>query len=1159
MKSRRDEWPVFLGEARVHGPSPGGGCGECVERDGERFYKISGYNSMPPFFMSVVSGHDHWLFVSSTGGLTCGRRVPENALFPYCTDDKIHDSCETTGPVTVLRVVRDERRALWLPFGTGPLVYNVERNLYKNVPGNKLVFEEVNHDLGLTFAYSWTTGDRFGFIRESRLLNTDGSEVRVEVLDGLRNLLPYGVDRAAQAELSTLVDAYKQCEVVPGVCAGIFTLSSIMTDRAEPSEALKATLVWGTGLDDAKVLLSEDPIETFRSGGEVDAEAFGKGKRGAFLVQSAVTLASNTMRSWYLVADVEQGPSQTADLLRTIRQGISAEDLEEDVATGTARLERLAGQADGFQMSADELVTGRHLSSTLCNIMRGGVFPYGYDFPREDFLDFVGARNRPLRELVERALDGLESPPTLDSVLKLAEDSFDETFIRLVYEYLPLTFSRRHGDPSRPWNHFSIRLDAPHGSEHLYYQGNWRDIFQNWEALALSFPGYIESFIAKFVNASTVDGHNPYRVSRDGIDWEVLEPEVPWSNIGYWGDHQVVYLLRLLELSRDHHPGVLDGLLSRDLFVYADVPYRIKPYRDLLADPRNTVDYEEERARAVERRVADIGADGKLVIGKAGSIHRVNLLEKLLIAALVRVGNLVPCGGIWMNTQRPEWNDANNALVGYGLSMVTLCYLRRYLLLLRDLLDDSGKKSFDVSPELARYFNAASAVLEDHAVLLEGPVTAASRKSFMDAMGAANDRFRERVYSGLDGEREPLETHELESFTTRVLEFLDHSLAHGRRADGLFHAYNLIRLGDHGFEVEPLDEMLEGQVAVLNSGYLDGETALELLRGLRGSRLYREDQNSYLLYPDRKPSSFLEKNVIPSSLVRASNWIERELASGRTDYVERDVEGRVHFNGVFRNGSDLRAALGRDSSVGAEDARHLCEAYETVFDHRKFTGRSGSMVKYEGLGCIYWHMVSKLLLATYDTIAAAVDAEADASLIDQLVVCFQEIRDGLGLHKSPAEYGAFPVDPYSHTPGFTGVQQPGLTGQVKEDVITRFRQLGVRVTQGEVAFEPVLLEKGEFLCEPAFWRYSTGGPNRNEELPADSLAYTLCGVPVVYRLADTASLRVFGEQDSSTVLPGNRLGPELSRSLFSRDGRITKLVVDIPRAVLRASAGASGD
>jgi hypothetical protein len=35
------------------------------------------------------------------------------------------------------------------------------------------------------------------------------------------------------------------------------------------------------------------------------------------------------------------------------------------------------------------------------------------------------------------------------------------------------------------------------------------------------------------------------------------------------------------------------------------------------------------------------------------------------------MSNFIPEGGIWMNTQRPEWNDANNALVGNGVSMVT--------------------------------------------------------------------------------------------------------------------------------------------------------------------------------------------------------------------------------------------------------------------------------------------------------------------------------------------------------------------------------------------------------------------------------------------------------------------------------------------------------
>jgi hypothetical protein len=1103
---------------------------------------------MPPFFMSVVSGYDHWMFVSSTGGLTCGRRAPENALFPYCTDDKVHDACETTGPGTVLLATRGDKTLLWRPFEPGPFVYELERNLYKNITGNKLVFEEVNRDLGLAFAYTWTSGNRFGFVRKSQLFNTGASEVRVELLDGLRNLLPYGVDRGAQAELSTLVDAYKQAEAVTGACAGLFTLSSILTDRAEPSEALKSTIAWSTGLEQARVLLSEDQVQGFCAGAGVQPEALGKGKRGAFFVQAAVTLPSNADHTWYLLADVEQGPSQTADLLHAIRQGVPAGTIEQDVAAGTARLERLAGGADGFQKSADDMVTGRHLSNTLFNIMRGGVFPHGYRFPRADFLDFVAERNRPLRARVESTLVGFEGPLTLDSALKLAEESHDEAFVRLVCEYLPLTFSRRHGDPSRPWNHFSIELENADGSERLCYQGNWRDIFQNWEALALSYPGYTESFIAKFVNASTPDGHNPYRISREGIDWEVPQPGNSWSNIGYWGDHQVGYLLRLLELSREYHPELLAESLTREIFVYADVPYRIKPYRELLADPRNTVEYDESCARAVQKRVDEIGADGKLVTLEDGSILRVNLLEKLLVSALARIGNLVPCGGIWMNTQRPEWNDANNALVGHGLSMVTLCYLRRYLHLLGELLRESAETGFEVSRELARYFEGVGAVLNDHVALLDGPVDEAGRKHFMDGMGAVNDEYRARIYAGHSGARTQIEKQNLQEFTELAQGFVDHSIGHGRRKDGLFHSYNLVHFGTDGYAVEPLDEMLEGQVAVLSSGYLDGESALALLLALRASRLYREDQNSYLLYPDRELPSFLEKNVIPASRVDDFDWIRRELDAGRTDYVELDVNGQVHFNGVFRNAKQLRVALERDPAVDAEDTVRLCDVYESVFMHRLFTGRSGSMYKYEGLGCIYWHMVSKLLQATGELIASAVDDGAEASLVDRLGTCFREIQAGLGVHKSPAEYGAFPVDPYSHTPGFAGVQQPGLTGQVKEDLITRFCELGVRIARGRVAFEPVVLDRDEFLPEATSWRFSTGGTEVTEELPAGSLAFTLCGVPVIYRLAGSACVQVFGEDGSSTLVSGTRLGRALSQSLFRREQRIRKLVVDVPEA-----------
>jgi hypothetical protein len=166
--------------------------------------------------------------------------------------------------------------------------------------------------------------------------------------------------------------------------------------------------------------------------------------------------------------------------------------------------------------------------------------------------------------------------------------------IRICTEYLPLSFSRRHGDPSRPWNKFSIDLTNADGSIRRAYAGNWRDIFQNWEALAKSFPQFIEGMIFKFLNASTLDGYNPYRISRTGVDWEVIEPDDPWSYIGYWGDHQLIYLLKLLEIAHNHKSFSLSTLVNQPWFVYANVPYRIKSYKEIVKDPQDTIDFDTE-------------------------------------------------------------------------------------------------------------------------------------------------------------------------------------------------------------------------------------------------------------------------------------------------------------------------------------------------------------------------------------------------------------------------------------------------------------------------------------------------------------------------------------------------------------------------------------
>ena len=158
--------------------------GQRVTLEGEDFYQIANYDRMRPFFMTVVSDADHWLFISSNGGLSAGRRDANLALFPYYTDDKIRDMADVTGSKTLLRARSRGRTYLWEPFSDrGNGIYRVRRNLYKNFWGNKLVFEEINQDLDLTFRYGWFSSQQFGIVRRAWLDYSGSARMQIELLD----------------------------------------------------------------------------------------------------------------------------------------------------------------------------------------------------------------------------------------------------------------------------------------------------------------------------------------------------------------------------------------------------------------------------------------------------------------------------------------------------------------------------------------------------------------------------------------------------------------------------------------------------------------------------------------------------------------------------------------------------------------------------------------------------------------------------------------------------------------------------------------------------------------------------------------------------------------------------------------------------------------
>lgn len=1126
--------------------------GEFIEIDGERYYKIINYHQIKDFFISIVSNSDHWMFISSNGSLSAGRKNRDNALFPYYTEDKIHDYKGLTGSSSHFIVEKGDKTILWNPFTEESRnLYNIERNIYKSFYGNKIFFEEINLDLEISFRYGWCNSEKYGFVKKSVLKNLSKNPSNVRVLDGIKNVLPAGSDYNFQNEFSNLLDAYKKNELIKDTSIGLFTLSSIPVDRAEPSESLSATTVWSHGLKESKVLLSENQIEEFKRGKELQTEHDIRARRGAYYINSEITLKANNVITWITVAEINQDSAQVSDLMTLLNESDDIIKLvNDDIKDGTDNLIEIASKVDGLQLTNTELCYARHYSNALFNAMRGGLFINNYWVDSSDFKKYLWRINKLISKEYTDLLNDIPVNITYENLIEIALKTKNTDFIRIVYEYLPLTFSRRHGDPSRPWNLFSIETKNEDGTVKFNFEGNWRDIFQNWEALSYSFPEYTEGIISKFVNASTIDGYNPYRITRDGIDWEKPDPNDPWAYIGYWGDHQIIYLQKLLEVSENFNPGKIDEMLTQEIFVYANVPYRIKSFKEILNNPKDTIEFNRSLNTKISNEMEHLGSDAALVKkASADEIYKVNLTEKILVSLLSKLSNFIPEAGIWLNTQRPEWNDANNALVGNGTSMVTLYYLRRFLKFWNKKFNNLAYSEISISEEVAVLYQDIKTFLEENSSLLINGFSDNDRYRFASSLGKAHEKYRTEVYEySFSGEKKNISLSSFKSFIKLCLQYIDQSIAANRRDDGLYHAYNLITIKSEDISIRYLYEMLEGQVAVLSAGLLNTKESLNVLDALKKSKMFREDQYSYMLYPDRELPRFTEKNSIPLEKVKDNPFLMKLMSDNEHSVIIKDKNGNYFFNKELRNADMLKQKLDKlklkaYSQLIEKEKNNVLELYESVFDHQSFTGRSGTFYGYEGLGSIYWHMVSKLLLVAQECYFKAVRENADSDILGRLKNHYYEIKAGIGLYKSPELYGAFPTDAYSHTPGNAGVKQPGLTGQVKEDVISRFGELGLVINNGQISMDPSLLNENELLKEKTNFKYiDVVGNEQTILMYKQQYAFTIAQVPIIFgKTEKDDEIKVYFQNGDVEKYNGRIVNREISGQIFRRTNLIRKV------------------
>jgi len=119
-----------------------------------------------------------------------------------------------------------------------------------------------------------------------------------------------------------------------------------------------------------------------------------------------------------------------------------------------------------------------------------------------------------------------------------------------------------------------------------------------------------------------------------------------------------------------------------------------------------------------------------------------------------------------------------------------------------------------------------------------------------------------------------------------------------------------------------------------------------------------------------------------------------------------------------------------------------------------------------------------------------------------------------------------------------------MTGQVKEDFISRFGEMGVLVRNGKIEFNTGLLDKDEFLTKSqVFYYYDVNGKQQTLMLNPGMLAFTICQVPIIYITADKQKIVVTKKEGLEEEIDGLAIGTSLSRTIFRREDNIKKIQV----------------
>lgn len=153
---------------------------EKIVSEKEKLLKLIDVDQMPDFFMNTINYFLNLYFVVKNNALGTGEKVPEIAITPYFIEDKLMEFSNISYSKTSHRI--EKAQETQIPDRYSHFLANknlFRKDIFKNTFINKILFEEQNLNLNLSFQYQKRLSDQFDFIKTRKLFNLSSTKNQI--------------------------------------------------------------------------------------------------------------------------------------------------------------------------------------------------------------------------------------------------------------------------------------------------------------------------------------------------------------------------------------------------------------------------------------------------------------------------------------------------------------------------------------------------------------------------------------------------------------------------------------------------------------------------------------------------------------------------------------------------------------------------------------------------------------------------------------------------------------------------------------------------------------------------------------------------------------------------------------------------------------------